>query len=232
MSSINIKITQLIDGAKKAEGLTVIIDVFRAFTVACYLKDNGAKRIIPIGNIDKAYFLQKNNPDYIIIGERGGEIQKGFDFGNSPFDIANIDFTGKTIVHTTSAGTQGIVGAIHADEVITGSFVNAKAIAKYLKLKNPDMVTLVAMGNAGTHYAQEDVLCAQYIKSLLEENPLDKDEIIHKLRHGDGAKFFDPKMNHIFPQGDFDLCMAFNKFDFILKVEPYKNNLLQLIPYY
>ena len=30
---MNIKILELIDGAKKAEGLTVIIDVFRAFTL-------------------------------------------------------------------------------------------------------------------------------------------------------------------------------------------------------
>ena len=31
---MNIKILQLIEGAKQATGLTVIIDVFRAFTVA------------------------------------------------------------------------------------------------------------------------------------------------------------------------------------------------------
>ncbi len=34
---MNIKRLQLNQGAENAEGLTVIIDVFRAFTVACYL---------------------------------------------------------------------------------------------------------------------------------------------------------------------------------------------------
>ena len=34
---IKIKILHLIDGAKQAEGLTVIIDVFRAFSLECYL---------------------------------------------------------------------------------------------------------------------------------------------------------------------------------------------------
>ena len=42
---MNIKILKLIEGAKKAEGLTVIIDVFRAFTVACYAFNNGARII-------------------------------------------------------------------------------------------------------------------------------------------------------------------------------------------
>lgn len=225
---MNIQITDLLEGAKKAQGLTVIIDVFRAFTVACYVKNNSAEKIIPVGDIEIAYALKKENPDYILIGERGGEIQKGCDFGNSPYDIKNIDFTGKTIVHTTSAGTQGLVGATDADEVITGSFVNAKAIAKYIKLKNPDIVTLVAMGNAGIAPAQEDDLCALYIRSLLRGKPLNEEAIIEKLRREDGAKFFDPRKNHIFPQGDFALSMDFNKFDFVLKVKFYKKGLIQL----
>ena len=33
MKKMNIKILQLIEGAKQATGLAVIIDVFRAFTV-------------------------------------------------------------------------------------------------------------------------------------------------------------------------------------------------------
>ncbi len=52
----------------------------------------------------------------------------------------------KRIIHTTSAGTQGITNASHADEIITGSLVNAKAIAAYIKQKNPEEVSLVCMG--------------------------------------------------------------------------------------
>ena len=33
---MRVQILELIEGAKKAEGLTVIIDVFRAFTTECY----------------------------------------------------------------------------------------------------------------------------------------------------------------------------------------------------
>lgn len=227
---MKIERTQLIEGAKRARGLTVIIDVFRAFTVACYAKNNGAEHIIPIGKVETAYSFQESNPEYVLIGERQGVQLEGFDYGNSPYDIEKVDFTGKTIVHTTSAGTQGIVGAISADadEIITGSFVNAKAIVRYIQSKNPDHVTLVAMGNNGDSFAQEDYLCAKYIEDLLNGLPVDEEYIRETLRREDGSKFFDPKMNHIFPMGDFDLCMAFNQFDFVLKVEPFYDGLVDL----
>ena len=45
---MNTQILQLIDGAKSARGLTVIIDVFRAFSVEAYLFAQGADKIIPV----------------------------------------------------------------------------------------------------------------------------------------------------------------------------------------
>ena len=48
---MKIKIFELIDGAKKAEGLTVIIDVFRAFTLETYLFAQGAEKIYPVGEM-------------------------------------------------------------------------------------------------------------------------------------------------------------------------------------
>ena len=57
-------IFHLIDGAKRAEGLTVIIDVFRAFSMECWLYDLGAKEIRPTGSFvnakaTAAYILEK-----------------------------------------------------------------------------------------------------------------------------------------------------------------------------
>ena len=46
---MNIRILQCVEGAKEAEGLTVVIDVFRAFSTACYVMANGAERIIAVG---------------------------------------------------------------------------------------------------------------------------------------------------------------------------------------
>ena len=54
---MNINILQLIDGAKKATGLTIVIDVFRAFTTACFIMTNGASAIYPVGSVSAAFRL-------------------------------------------------------------------------------------------------------------------------------------------------------------------------------
>ena len=57
MTVLNVNVYSLIEGAKKAEGLTVVIDVFRAFSLECYLYDMGVKEIRPVGTIDEAFSL-------------------------------------------------------------------------------------------------------------------------------------------------------------------------------
>ncbi len=164
---MDIKILQLIDGAQKAEGLTVIIDVFRAFSTACYVFSNGADMIIPVGELSTAYNLKEENNSLILMGERAGRYLPGFDYGNSPFLIKDVDFSNKIVVHTTSAGTQGIVNAKNASQIITGSFVNAQAVVNHILKERPARVSLVCMGNAGVETADEDVLCALYLKNLI-----------------------------------------------------------------
>lgn len=216
---MNIKILQLIEGAKQATGLTVIIDVFRAFTVEAYLVNNGVEKLIPVGDKQIAYDYKEKYKDCILIGERRGIMLEGFDYGNSPTQIEKIDFSGKTVVHTTSSGTQGIANAKNAKEILTGSLVNAKAIAEYIKMQNPEDVSLVCMGNGGESEAREDTLCAEYIKSLLEGKDLNLNYEIENLKNIAGKRFFDPKLQDIFPERDFYLATEVNKFNFVLKLE-------------
>lgn len=216
---MNIKILQLIEGAKQATGLTVIIDVFRAFTVEAYLVNNGVEKLIPVGDKQIAYDYKEKYKDCILIGERRGIMLEGFDYGNSPTQIEKIDFSGKTVVHTTSSGTQGIANAKNAKEILTGSLVNAKAIAEYIKMQNPEDVSLVCMGNGGESEAREDTLCAEYIKSLLEGKDLNLNYEIENLKNIASKRFFDPKLQDIFPERDFYLATELNKFNFVLKLE-------------
>lgn len=213
----------LLNGAEIATGSTVIIDVFRAFSVECYLAYNGAKRIYPVGSIDEAYQIKMENQDFILIGERHEKKCEGFDFGNSPSHIQNVDFSGKSIIHTTSSGTQGISNAKHATEILTGSFVNAKAIAKYLTAKQPQTISLVAMGYEGLRKSQEDEFCAEYIENEILGKPTDFETMIEILRTGDGARLLDPKNHAHSPSTDFDLCLDLNRFNFVLKVKTDQN---------
>ena len=222
---MNIKILQGIEGAKKAKGIAVIIDVFRAFTVEAYLMNNGAKKIIPVADKELAYDYKNNNSGIILIGERGGKILPGFDYGNSPSQIEKLDFHNKVIVHTTSSGTQGLVNAADADIILTGSLVNAKAIANFILKNNYQEISLVCMGSNGNKETDEDNLCAYYIKSLLENKDISITKDINKLKETSGKKFFDPTLQDIFPLKDFFLSTDINKFNFVLKLEEDNNHL-------
>ena len=68
-----VNILHLIEGAKQAEGLTVIIDVFRAFSLECYLYDMNIVKIRPIGSVEDAFALHNEIPDSVLIGERHGK---------------------------------------------------------------------------------------------------------------------------------------------------------------
>ena len=186
MDKNRIEILHLIEGAKAAKGLTVIIDVFRAFSMECFLYDLGAEAIRPVGTIEEAFEWRERDQSCILCGERWGKMCEGFDLGNSPSAAKAMaeKIAGKAVIHTTSAGTQGIVNASGVgmrcpqnisgvDEIITGSLVNAAAIARYIKARNPQHVSLVAMGNGGVKPAPEDELCAEYIRSLLVDDPGD-----------------------------------------------------------
>ena len=56
---MKIEILEFVDGARNAKGVTVIIDVFRAFSVACYVVDAGAVRIIATSEVSEAFELKK-----------------------------------------------------------------------------------------------------------------------------------------------------------------------------
>lgn len=219
---MNINILHMIDGLEDAKGIAVIIDVFRAFSVEAYIVNNNVQTLIAVGDKQIAYDYKEKNKDCILVGERGGRILPGFDFGNSPYEIKNVDFSGKTVIHTTSSGTQGIVKVQNVDEILTGSLVNAKAIAEYIKNKNPKEVTLIC---TGTKAQNEDEVCAKYIKSLLDGSYIDIKEEIEKLKSTSGAKFFDESVQDVFNKEDFYLCTEVNKFNFVLKANKREDGL-------
>ncbi|MBQ1319970.1 MAG: 2-phosphosulfolactate phosphatase [Solobacterium sp.] len=216
---MEIRILHMTEGAKQAEGTAVIIDVFRAFTWEAVMFDRGAAVIYPTASIEESWRLKEEFPDAVIAGERNGVKVEGFDFGNAPSELETLDMTGRTVIHTTSAGTQGIILAEKADEILTGALINAAATAEYIRRKNPAVVSLVAMGWKGERDSEEDVLCAEYLKSLLEGQPIpDIRRQALDLRYTEGKKFFDPAQQAVFPRADFDSCVAVDRCPFAITV--------------
>jgi 2-phosphosulfolactate phosphatase len=207
-------------GARAARGVAVVIDVFRAFSLACYAFANGARRIIPVAAIEDARRLKRAHPEFVALGERHARKLEGFDFGNSPTHIEHENFAGRTLVHTTHAGTQGLVNATQANVVLTGSFVNAAAIIRYIARLQPQVVSLVRMGQDARERCDEDDLCAQMLAARLSGDAFDTSTIRPRLRSAaSAAKFFDPEATWA-PERDFELCTDADRFDFVLQLSP------------
>lgn len=164
-----------------------------------------------------AYKLKKENPHFISIGERKGLKLPGFDYGNSPAEIANVDMHGKTVILTTSAGTQGIAQAVNASEIITGAFVNAGAVAAYIRKQKPKQVSFVCTNDR--YKDNEDDICAKYLKSCLEDKPLDFQKIKQHLINHPTAEGFLRKPMTEYSERDFYLSLDLNRFNFVIKVK-------------
>jgi 2-phosphosulfolactate phosphatase len=216
---LKVEVLDHVAGAQAARGVAVVIDVFRAFSVAAYAFARGAATVIPVASIEDAREHKRQHPDWLLIGERHGRPLPGFDCGNSPAQLESFDLAGRTLVHTTSAGTQGLTRALQADEVLTGALVNAGAIVRYIHSRQPEVVSVVAMGHEARERCDEDSLCAELIRRRLAGEP-DPADIRATLRRAEAAqKFFDPACDWA-PERDFELCTRVDAFDFVLRLEP------------
>ena len=129
------------------------MDAYRASTTIAVLVSKGA-RVVPVASIEEA--ARYPGADYRI-GERGSAKVKGFDFGNSPTEIAGVGITpGSTVVMSTTNGTRVIEAARGAPCVLIGAFVNARAVAGELAAGgHGERIAVVGCGGEG-HRSSED----------------------------------------------------------------------------
>ena len=216
---MHIDVFDHVAGAREARGIAVVIDVFRAFSVAAYAFDAGAARVLPVAEIEDAKALGRRFPGAVLAGERHARKLPGFDIGNSPTEVRSIGLQGRVLVHTTHAGTQGLVNATGADEVLTGAFVNISAVCRHILERAPQRVSLVRMGHEARERCAEDDLYAECLRLLLLGEPAPLDEVRERLRTAPAAaKFFDPACDWA-PRDDFEYCTDVDRFDFVLRLK-------------
>ena len=216
---MHIDVFDHVAGAREARGIAVVIDVFRAFSVAAYAFDAGAARVLPVAEIEDAKALGRRFPGAVLAGERHARKLPGFDIGNSPTEVRAIGLQGKVLVHTTHAGTQGLVNATGADEVLTGAFVNISAVCRYILARGSQRVSLVRMGHEARERCAEDDLYAECLRLLLLGEPAPLGEVRERLRSAPAAaKFFDPACDWA-PRDDFEYCTDVDRFDFVLRLK-------------
>ncbi len=214
---MEVRIESLIEGARQAVGTVVIIDVFRAFTSAAVALSRGAERIILVAEPEDALLMRQVGIGDLCMGEVGGRRPPGFDFGNSPFELSQADLGGKVLIESTRAGTVGACAAERAQALYVASLVVARATAEALRRAGPEVVTLVAMGTMGRVRADEDELCALYLRNLLEGRAPDAECVRKLVLAGETAKFGDPAQPHFYPR-DLEIALEIDSLDFAIPV--------------
>ncbi len=218
---MQVRCESLIDGARNARGVAVVVDVFRAFTCLPWMFALGLDEALLVASPEEAFSLKARQPDLILAGEMDGYPVEGFDLGNSPSQILRQEpgfFEGRKVVQRSSAGVQGVLAALeHAEEVLPASFAVAARTADYLRGRAPRQVSVVAMGLKLLERAPEDEWCARYIAHLLDAGPYDHPSAMREiLFHPTTQKFFDPQQP-AFPAEDPALCLQRDVHGFVLQ---------------
>ncbi len=227
---MELNLYSLAEGAGSARGVTVIIDVFRAFTCTPLLFSLGIKDSMLVSTAEEAFALKRENPERILVGEIGGIPIEGFDVGNSPSQILRLGreyFAGKSVVQRTSAGVQGaLIASENAEEVLLGSFTVAKPTTDYIRRKSPERVSLVAMGWQLKDIAPEDEWCARYMAHLLGKGDYDHNQAMREVIFHESAQKFLRGNKAYFPPEDPVLCLQRDLYDFALRAEKVGGNLV------
>ena len=196
---MRILVDSLIEGARRAHGTVVIIDVFRAFTTEAVAFQRGAKKIILVGSPEEALRLRSDGIADLCVGEVRGIRPPEFDYNNSPYEMSQADLEGKVIAHSTMAGTVGVTAAVNADAIYVGSLVIARSTVEAILRDAPDLVTIVAMGDGGKVRTDEDEQCALYMRNLLEGRRPDPDAVRSLVMACDQAAKYDDPAKRSFP---------------------------------
>jgi 2-phosphosulfolactate phosphatase len=217
---MEIRRLSLLEGAKEATGIAVIIDVFRAFSCEPVLHALGAERVLLEADVDKCLAMRGRA---VLLGELGGEPIEGFDLPNSPYFILRRGadfFRGRPAVHRSTAGVCGALAAMeNADEVMLTSFMTARATARYIRERRPRCVSIVAMGDHRRVEVPEDLRCADYVDSLLSGRPYDHLAATDEILSDDSAQKFLRGDQPQYPREDPTLCLQRDLFDFALRAE-------------
>ena len=152
---------------KKEGSIVVIIDILRATSAICTAFEFGADKIIPVATVAEATEYKKKG--FMVGAERNGVQLEGFDFGNSPFNYMTAKIKGKTIVLTTTNGTQAIEISKDAYKVVVGAFLNLTSLCKWLLEQDRELILLCS--GWLDRFNIEDAMFAGAVVSVLNKHP-------------------------------------------------------------
>src|SRR5699024_11960730 len=94
---------------------------------------------------------------------------RGFYLDNSHYNITSKNVAVKTLIQKTTNGIQATLQCLSSDHVFVTGYTNAKTTSQFIKHKfardQRKSINIIASHPSG----DDDLACAQYIKSILED---------------------------------------------------------------
>jgi 2-phosphosulfolactate phosphatase len=163
----------------------IVVDVLRATSTMTQALAAGYRRVLCCAEIEEARTLAATEGPAKLAGERRLEHIEGFDFGNSPSEVAG-EPAAETLVLTTTNGTRLLVNAAaRFDRVYIGSLLNLEAVARVARESGEDVAVLCA-GVLG-QVALDDAYCAGRIAEALGGAPADSAAVAIRLAQSFGS---------------------------------------------
>lgn len=205
----------------RATGAVIVVDVLRAFTTAAYAFGSGAESIYLVSEVEEALAFKDRHPGVLAMGESHGLRPDGFDFSNSPAAAHRAELSGRTLVQRTSAGTQGVVGAVGAARLWAASLVCASATASAVTaaaIGEPMYVITGCLPDARDTTGDDDRLTAALIERARLAQPLEREATSVELHQTlEAARSVALGPEHCDPD-DIRLAADIDRFDFAMEV--------------
>jgi 2-phosphosulfolactate phosphatase len=152
--------------AESYQDVVVLVDVLRAATVAPLLFERGIDTLALTPSLRSARGAAREG--WLLLGERQGVPPEGFNYGNSPAELAAIDFTGKRAVVVSENAPRWLARVAGARRVLLGSLYNAAAAAEAASRQAQETIALAACGFEGEPDL-DDTLGAGLVAAILGE---------------------------------------------------------------
>jgi 2-phosphosulfolactate phosphatase len=200
-----------VEGARKARGLAVVIDVLRSFTVSAYALAGGAPECRLVTTIDEARALVAAIPHAVICAEEEGLPVDGIAISNSPTQIRAVDLHGRILVQRSSAGTPVAAAVREGTDIFAASLVVARATVQACLSRRPSVLTLIASADF-----PEDHACARYMEAIINGESPDIDRLLRPLKVSERYARLMSGTWPGFPPTDLALALEPDRFDFAM----------------
>ena len=201
---MEVRLLKGLTGCNKAQGVVVIIDVFRATTtLACLLASQPRELYVAasynsvseiISAPDVACFSEISHPNRL--------------HDNSPLSALSLNLKKKRAILISQNGTVALEAVQHCNKTIACAFINFDAVVEHLRLTNPELVSIVAIGHINrAEETVEDNICAEYLYASLLGKEFDVKYLRQELFKRVQKRRLDPES----PQGksvDIDIMLS------------------------